>query len=89
MSKAKLRFVMVHNWNRAAHVRPGTGVLVGEGGEYVEYYVNLAAVKTLQTSPRIWLGGRQGLLNLHTPRPGRCRDRRGDDGATGGRRRGY
>jgi len=29
---------------------------VGGGGEYVEYYANLAAVKTLQTSPRIWLG---------------------------------
>jgi hypothetical protein len=27
---------------------------VGEGGEYVEYYANLVAVKTLQTSP--WLG---------------------------------
>jgi hypothetical protein len=54
MLKAKLRFITVHNWNRAAHVRPGTGVLVGEGGEYVEYYANLAAVKTLQTSP--WPG---------------------------------
>jgi Fe-S cluster assembly scaffold protein SufB len=56
MPKAKLRFITVHNWNRATHVRPRTGVLVGEGGEYVEYYANLAAVKTLQTSPRIWLG---------------------------------
>ncbi len=55
MPKAKLRFIVVHNWNRAAHVRPRTGVLVGEGGEYVEYYANLAAVKTLQTSPRTWL----------------------------------
>jgi Fe-S cluster assembly scaffold protein SufB len=56
MPKAKLRFITVHNWNRAAHVRPGTGVLVGEGGEYVEYYANLVAVKTLQTNPRVWLG---------------------------------
>ncbi len=54
MPKAKLRFMMVHNWNRAAHLRPGTGVLVGEGGKYVEYYADLAAVKTLQTSPRTW-----------------------------------
>jgi hypothetical protein len=78
MPKAKLRFITVHNWNRAAHVRPGTGVLVGEGGKYVEYYANLATVKTLQTSPRIWLGGcRQGPHNFHPPRPGRCRDRRG------------
>jgi hypothetical protein len=57
MQKAGLRFIMVHNWNRATHVRPRTGVLVEEGGEYVEYYPNLAAVKTLLTSPRVWLGG--------------------------------
>jgi Fe-S cluster assembly scaffold protein SufB len=54
MPKTKLRFITVHNWNRTAHVWPGTGVLVGRGGEYVEYYANLVAVKTLQTSP--WLG---------------------------------
>ncbi|MEM0467864.1 MAG: SufD family Fe-S cluster assembly protein [Pyrobaculum sp.] len=51
----KLKFIMVHNWNKAAHVRPRTGVVVEEGGQYVEYYANLAAVSTLQTMPRIWL----------------------------------
>ncbi|MCU7786828.1 SufD family Fe-S cluster assembly protein [Pyrobaculum sp. 3827-6] len=55
MKGARLRFIMVHSWNKAAHVRPRTGVLVEEGGEYVEYYANLASVKTLQTSPRIVL----------------------------------
>ncbi|ACB39886.1 SufD family Fe-S cluster assembly protein [Pyrobaculum neutrophilum] len=52
---AKLRFIMVHSWARAAHVRPRTGVLVEEGGEYVEYYANLQEVDSLQTSPRIVL----------------------------------
>lgn len=52
---ATLKFVMVHNWNKAAHVRPRTGVLVEEGGRYVEYYANLASVKTLQTMPRLYL----------------------------------
>jgi ABC-type transport system involved in Fe-S cluster assembly, permease component len=53
--KAKLTFIMVHSWNKAAHVRPRTGVLVEEEAQYVEYYANLAAVKTLQTSPHITL----------------------------------
>lgn len=52
---AKLRYIMVHNWTKAAHVRPRTGVLVEEGGEYVGYYANLQEVNSLQTSPRIVL----------------------------------
>jgi len=56
LPRAELRFIMLHDWNKAAHVRPRTGVLVEEGGEYVGYYANLSAVKPLQTSPRIWLG---------------------------------
>jgi Fe-S cluster assembly scaffold protein SufB len=57
---------MVHSWNKAAHERPRTGVLVEEGGEYVEYYANLASVKTLQTSPRIVLreGARAHSLSV-------------------------
>ena len=55
MRNAKLKFIMVHSWNKAAHVRPRTGVYVDEGGEYVEYYANVASVKTLQTSPRVVL----------------------------------
>jgi Fe-S cluster assembly scaffold protein SufB len=55
MPKAKLKFVMVHNWNKTTHVRPRTGVIVEDEGEYIEYYANLAAVKTLQTNPQVWL----------------------------------
>ncbi|MEZ0289812.1 MAG: SufD family Fe-S cluster assembly protein [Sulfolobales archaeon] len=52
---AKLRFVMVHSWNKVSHVRPRTAVYVEEGGEYVSYYVNMARVKTLQTYPVVYL----------------------------------
>lgn len=55
LPRTKLRFIMVHSWNRAAYIRPRTGVLVEEGGEYVEYYANLAHVKSLQKSPQNWL----------------------------------
>lgn len=53
---ATLRFVMVHSWNRVAHVRPRTVVRVKPGGRYISYYVNLAQVKTLQTYPVVYLG---------------------------------
>jgi Fe-S cluster assembly scaffold protein SufB len=55
MRKAKLKFVMVHGWNAATHVRPRAAALVGEEAEYAYYYANLAAVKTLQASPRTLL----------------------------------
>lgn len=53
---AKLRFVMVHSWNRVAHVRPRTVVNVSENGEYISYYANLSNLKTLQAYPRVYLG---------------------------------
>ncbi|MCS7111293.1 MAG: SufD family Fe-S cluster assembly protein [Ignisphaera sp.] len=53
---AKLRFVMVHSWNRATHVRPRTAVNVSENGEYISYYANLSNVKTFQAYPRVYLG---------------------------------
>ena len=52
---AKLRFIMVHSWNRVSHVRPRTIVSVDHGGEYISYYVNMARVKTLQTYPKVHL----------------------------------
>ncbi|MEZ0394524.1 MAG: SufD family Fe-S cluster assembly protein [Desulfurococcaceae archaeon] len=53
--KAKLRFVMVHAWNRATHVRPRTVTRVGEGGEYVSYYVNVSHARSVQTYPVTYL----------------------------------
>ncbi len=52
---AKLRFVMVHSWNRVTHIRPRTVVNVSENGEYISYYANLSNVKTLQAYPRVYL----------------------------------
>jgi Fe-S cluster assembly scaffold protein SufB len=52
---AKLRFVMVHSWNRVAHVRPRTVVDVSENGEYVSYYANLSNAKSLQSYPKVYL----------------------------------
>jgi len=52
---AKLTFTMVHAWSRGVHVRPRTGVVVEEGGEYVDYYVIYSPVASLQTFPTVYL----------------------------------
>ncbi|WP_440059606.1 SufB/SufD family protein [Thermogladius sp. 4427co] len=64
--RAKLTFIMIHAWNRASHVRPRTGVLVGEDGYYLNYYANLSSVKTLQAYPVVILkeGARAGLYSV-------------------------
>ncbi len=48
---AKLTFTMIHNWSEDFHVRPRTGVTVEEDGTYVNNYVMLKPVRSLQTFP--------------------------------------
>jgi Fe-S cluster assembly scaffold protein SufB len=48
---AKLTFTMIHNWSEDFHVRPRTGVTVDEDGVYVNNYVMLKPVRSLQTFP--------------------------------------
>lgn len=52
---ARLTFTMMHAWAEGMHVRPRTAVWVGEGGEYVSYYVIYSKVGSLQTFPRVEL----------------------------------
>ncbi|MDI6900607.1 MAG: SufD family Fe-S cluster assembly protein [Anaerosomatales bacterium] len=48
---AKLTFTMIHNWSEDFHVRPRTGVTVEEDGVYVNNYIMLKPVRSLQTFP--------------------------------------
>ncbi|PKQ30188.1 MAG: ABC transporter ATP-binding protein [Actinobacteria bacterium HGW-Actinobacteria-10] len=48
---AKLTFTMVHNWAEDFSVRPRTGVVVEEDGVYVNNYVLLKPVKSIQAFP--------------------------------------
>lgn len=52
---AKLTYTMLHAWARGLHVRPRTAVKVGEGGEYVSYYVTYSPVASIQTYPVVYL----------------------------------
>ncbi|MGB9894958.1 MAG: SufB/SufD family protein [Thermoproteota archaeon] len=55
---AKVTFTMIHSWNKETHVRPRTAAIVEEGGEFINYYVNVRNVLTLQLFPKIYLEGK-------------------------------
>ncbi|MEO3993088.1 MAG: SufD family Fe-S cluster assembly protein [Desulfurococcaceae archaeon TW002] len=62
--KSKLTYTMIHAWAPDMVVRPRTVVRVGEGGEYVSYYVIYSSVESLQTYPKVYLGeGARATLN--------------------------
>ncbi len=48
---AKLTFTMVHNWAEEFSVRPRTGIVVEEDGTYINNYVLLKPVKSIQAFP--------------------------------------
>lgn len=48
---ASLTFTMIHNWAEDFSVRPRTGIVVEEDGVYINNYVLLKPVKSLQSFP--------------------------------------
>jgi Fe-S cluster assembly scaffold protein SufB len=48
---AKLTFTMIHNWAEDFDVRPRTGIIVEEDGTYINNYVLLKPVKSIQSFP--------------------------------------
>ncbi len=52
---ARLTFSMIHSWAEGMHIRPRTAVKVGEGGEYVSYYMIYSPVSSIQLFPRTTL----------------------------------
>lgn len=55
---AKLTFTMVHNWAEDFSVRPRTGVIVDDDGVYINNYVLLTPVKSIQAFPVAKLVGK-------------------------------
>ncbi len=56
--RSKLTFTMIHYWNPATHVRPRAAAVVRDDGLFINYYIHLARVKTLQLFPKAYLKGR-------------------------------
>ncbi|MDW5562466.1 MAG: SufD family Fe-S cluster assembly protein [Methanomassiliicoccus sp.] len=62
----KLTFTMIHNWAEQVGVRPRTGIVVEEGGSYVNNYVILKKVRSVQTYPTAKLVGRGAVAHFNT-----------------------
>jgi uncharacterized protein len=54
---AKLTFTMVHNWDKDFSVRPRTAVIVDDDGTYINNYVLLKPVRSIQAFPIAKLTG--------------------------------
>jgi Fe-S cluster assembly scaffold protein SufB len=54
---AKLTFTMIHNWSQSFDVRPRSAISVAEDGVFVNNYIMLEPVKSLQTYPVAHLEG--------------------------------
>jgi Fe-S cluster assembly scaffold protein SufB len=50
---------MIHDWNRATHVRPRTAAVVEDGGTFINHYINLntSGLDSLQSYPFVHLKG--------------------------------
>ncbi|KQM11426.1 hypothetical protein AOA80_08405 [Methanomassiliicoccales archaeon RumEn M1] len=62
----KLTFTMIHNWAEQIGVRPRTGVLVEDNASYVNNYVILKKVRSVQTYPTAHLVGRNAVARFNT-----------------------
>lgn len=63
---AKLTFTMVHNWAEDFSVRPRTGIIVEDDGVYINNYVLLKPVKSIQTFPVAKLIGKNSTAVFNT-----------------------
>ncbi|WP_094228188.1 SufB/SufD family protein [Methanolobus psychrotolerans] len=63
---ATLKFTMIHNWAEQIGVRPRTVVHVEEDGTYINNYVTLKPVKSIQAYPTVVLKGKGAFARLNT-----------------------
>jgi Fe-S cluster assembly protein SufB len=63
---AKLSFTMIHNWAEDMVVRPRSVAQVEEGGLFLNNYVCMKPVKTLQMYPTTHLVGRDAVARFYS-----------------------
>ncbi|MBP7087587.1 MAG: SufD family Fe-S cluster assembly protein [Methanomassiliicoccales archaeon] len=63
---SKLTFTMIHNWSEFIGVRPRTSVIMDEGATYINNYVALKPVKTIQTYPTAHMNGPNGVCRFNS-----------------------
>jgi Fe-S cluster assembly scaffold protein SufB len=62
----KLSFTMIHNWADNFHVRPRTAIVVEEDGMFINNYVLLKPVKSIQAFPVAYIKGERASAKFNT-----------------------
>ncbi|NWF98056.1 MAG: SufD family Fe-S cluster assembly protein [Nitrospirae bacterium] len=62
----KLFFTMIHNWADNFHVRPRTKIIIEEDGSFINNYVLLKPVKSIQSFPVAHLKGDRSSAKFNT-----------------------
>jgi Fe-S cluster assembly scaffold protein SufB len=62
----RLFFTMIHNWAKNFHVRPRTWAVIEEDGSFVNNYVLLNPVKSIQAFPVAYLKGDRASAKFNT-----------------------
>jgi len=63
---AKLTFTMIHNWGEGVDVRPRSGAIVEENAVFVNNYVSMSPVKSLQMYPVAYCEGDDSRVRFNT-----------------------
>jgi uncharacterized protein len=63
---AKLTFTMIHNWAENIGVRPRTVIKMAEGATFINNYIALKPVKTIQTYPTAIMEGPNGVCSFNS-----------------------
>jgi Fe-S cluster assembly scaffold protein SufB len=64
--RAKLTFTMIHNWSETIGVRPRTVIIMDEEATFINNYVALRPVKSIQTYPTCKMEGKNGVCVFNT-----------------------
>ncbi len=63
---AKVTFSMIHSWSPEIEVRPRTGVIVEENGQFMSNYVIMRPVHSLQSYPVVRCIGRNATVRFNS-----------------------
>jgi len=63
---ASLSFSMIHNWGKATGVRPRTNTILGKNAKYINNYVLLNPVGSMQSYPGAYLNGEGASATQNT-----------------------
>ena len=63
---ATLKFTMIHNWAENIGVRPRTNVVVEENGTFINNYIILKKVRSVQSYPTANLVGKGAVAQFNT-----------------------